>query len=221
MDELRGTGPCACASSAHRARRIVVTGGPGAGKTAVLELARRRLCRHAVVLPEAAGMLYRGGFPRAGGIREREATQIAIFHVQQQLESWAEAAFPDAALILCDRGTFDGGAYWPGEIERFWTNVGSNPWREFTRYAAVLHLRVPDRDHYETESNPLRIESVHEARDIDARIARVWKAHPHYEVVEASDEFLDKATIALERIATELPDCCRPVIGHNPHARSQ
>jgi len=38
----------------HLRRRIVLTGGPGAGKTAVLELVQRSLCAHVRVL-EAAG----------------------------------------------------------------------------------------------------------------------------------------------------------------------
>jgi nucleoside-triphosphatase THEP1 len=43
-------------------RRVVLTGGPGGGKTAVLELVQRTLCEHVKVLPEAAGMVFRGGF---------------------------------------------------------------------------------------------------------------------------------------------------------------
>ena len=51
--------PCACAE-VHRRRRVVLTGGPGAGKTAVLELIRRSFCRHVLVLPESAGPLVAG-----------------------------------------------------------------------------------------------------------------------------------------------------------------
>ena len=35
--------PCACVGP-HPHKRIVLTGGPGAGKTAVLELVRRSFC---------------------------------------------------------------------------------------------------------------------------------------------------------------------------------
>ena len=37
--------PCPCSDS-HRTRRVVLTGGPGAGKTAVLELIRQSFCEH-------------------------------------------------------------------------------------------------------------------------------------------------------------------------------
>lgn len=41
-------------SRAHKRRRVVLTGGPGAGKTATLELIRQSFCEHVHVLPEAA-----------------------------------------------------------------------------------------------------------------------------------------------------------------------
>lgn len=43
----------------HVSRRIVVTGGPGAGKTATLELIRRSsFCNHLQILPESAGIVW-------------------------------------------------------------------------------------------------------------------------------------------------------------------
>jgi predicted ATPase len=40
---------------------VVLTGGPGAGKTALLEVVRRHFCEHVVVLPEAASIVFGGG----------------------------------------------------------------------------------------------------------------------------------------------------------------
>ena len=53
---LRGRGRCSCPVGALPGlpARIVLTGGPGGGKTAVLEVVRRHFCEHVVVLPEAA-----------------------------------------------------------------------------------------------------------------------------------------------------------------------
>ena len=51
-------------------KRIVITGGPGAGKTAILELARRDLCAHVEVLPESARIVFSGGFPRRSDLVE-------------------------------------------------------------------------------------------------------------------------------------------------------
>jgi hypothetical protein len=56
--------PCSCAAVDHVPRLVVLTGGPGAGKTATLEVVQRELSRHVVVVPEAASILWKGGFPR-------------------------------------------------------------------------------------------------------------------------------------------------------------
>ena len=105
------------------ARLTVLTGGPGAGKTAVLELVRRSLCRHVKILPESAGIVFGGGFPRDDDAECRRAAQRAIFHVQKELEATGDAHNP--AIVLCDRGTVDGLAYWPGPPGDFWTSTAT------------------------------------------------------------------------------------------------
>lgn len=45
-----GLGRCGCAGHRHVTRQVVLTGGLGAGKTAVLDLARHRFCEHVRVL---------------------------------------------------------------------------------------------------------------------------------------------------------------------------
>lgn len=71
--------PCECAT-AHDRRRVVLTGGPGAGKTAVLELIRQSFCEHVKVLPEAASVVFGGGFPREDDPECKRAAQRAIFY---------------------------------------------------------------------------------------------------------------------------------------------
>ena len=48
--------PCDC-TERHARRRVVLTGGPGAGKTAVLELIRLFFCEHVKTLPESASII--------------------------------------------------------------------------------------------------------------------------------------------------------------------
>lgn len=122
---------CEC-RGAHQRRRIVLTGGPGAGKTALLELIRQSFCSHVKVLPEAAGIVLGGGFPREPDEACRRAAQRAIYHVQRQLELTGDSH--DAAIVLCDRGTLDGVAYWPGAIEDFWTSLWTTLDKELGRY---------------------------------------------------------------------------------------
>lgn len=199
------TGTCDCKAE-HTRKRIVLTGGPGAGKTAVLELAQQFFCRHLALVPEAASLLFRGGFPRGGNVGERAAVQRAIFYVQRELESATEAA-DHAAALLCDRGTVDSAAYWPG-AHSLWTEVGTTREAELQRYAAVIHLRVPEPANY-NQSNVHRIETAEEAAAIDLRIAEAWAGHPRRFVVDNADSFLDKAHKALDLIEHELPTCCQ------------
>lgn len=196
---------CDC-QEPHEKRRIVITGGPGAGKTAVLELIRQYFCRHVAVLPEAAGVIFGGGFPRGDASEMRRAAQRAIFYVQRELE--AAPGEQNPAIVLCDRGTIDGVAYWTGGDD-FWRAVGTTHEEQLGRYHAVIHLRTPGADGGYNHQNPLRIESVTEALAIDARIADAWSKHPRRVTVDPTTDFLTKARQALTALRNELPECCR------------
>lgn len=199
------TGTCDCKAE-HPRKRIVLTGGPGAGKTAVLELAQQFFCRHLVLVPESASLLFRGGFPRGRNTAEQSATQRAIYYVQRELEAATEAA-DHAAAMLCDRGTVDSAAFWPGK-ESFWAEVGTTHEAELQRYDTVIHLRVPEPANY-NQNNPHRIETAEQAAAIDLRIAEAWAGHPRRFLVDNAKTFLDKAHTALDLIEKELPACCR------------
>lgn len=212
LTELSGTVPCHCAAP-HRTVLVALTGGPGAGKTAVLEVLKRHLCKHLVVLPEAASILFSGGFPRETSGAGRRAGQRAIFGVQRELERLA-VEHGGFAVALCDRGTVDGLAYWPESEAAFWEDVGSSRAAEHARYAAVIHLRSPGADQgYEVTSNPVRTESALEAARIDACIHLAWEGHARRTTIESADTFLEKLTRAIDAIRAEMPACCR---GHLP-----
>lgn len=196
---------CEC-TGVHQLRRVVLTGGPGAGKTATLEMLRQSFCEHVRILPEAASIVFGGGFPRAAGDEGRKAAQRAIFFVQRELEAAAEA--DNVAILLCDRGTVDGLAYWPGP-EEFWPGVGTTRDVQFARYQAVIHLRTPSAAGGYNHTNRLRLESAVEASALDDRILHAWHGHPHRMVVESTPDFLAKAARVIELIRAELPLCCR------------
>jgi predicted ATPase len=188
----------------HQSRRIVLTGGPGAGKTATLELIRQSFCEHVHILPEAASVVFGGGFPRLQTPEGGRAAQRAIFHVQRELEI---ASANNAAILLCDRGTVDGAAYWPGPDDLF-ESVETTLEDELRRYDAVIHLRTPDAKSGYNHQNPLRTESAGEAAMRDERIFAIWKAHPRRYVVDAVPDFLAKAARVLAIIRSEMPECC-------------
>jgi predicted ATPase len=198
--------PCECREKHDQRKRIVLTGGPGAGKTAVLELVRQYFCQHVHVLPEAASIVFGGGFPRRSSGAGRRASQRAIFYVQRELELAAEDE--SASIVLCDRGTIDGLAYWPGPDD-FLSSVGTNVSDQFARYSTVIHLRSPPADAGYNHANPLRIESALEAAQIDDRIANAWNGHPRRFFIESTPDFLAKAHRAIALLRDQMPACCR------------
>ena len=197
--------PCDCGDR-HVPRRVVLTGGPGAGKTAVLELIRLFFCEHVRTLPEAAGIVFGGRFPRSDSPPLRQAAQRAIFHIQRELESVADTE--NTAVVLCDRGTVDCAAYWTGDGDLF-SAVGTTRAIELARYDTVIHLRTPNSPHAYNRNNPLRLESIEEAAAIDEQIAEEWSGHPHRLVVEPTEDFLHKAARVLSLLRGEVPECCR------------
>jgi predicted ATPase len=205
---------CGCTRD-HPVHRVVLTGGPGAGKTALLELVRQSFCRHVHVLAESAGVVFGGGFPREDDLVSRAAAQRAIFHVQRELEVVGDTRNP--AIVLCDRGTVDGAAYWPGDLDEFWSSLGTTREQELARYDAVIHLRTPEEAQGYNQDNPLRTETAAEASAIDARILEAWDGHPRRFVIRAEWHFLHKAAHALELLQAELPACCA---AHRPLPRT-
>lgn len=188
--------------------KIVLTGGPGAGKTAVLEMARRSLSEKVALLPESASIIFGGGFWRLESPTARKAAQRAIFHVQREMESLVEAEGKWKAAI-CDRGTLDGLAYWMGSEAQYVELLGCPIEEELSKYSAVIHLRTPPLQLGYNKSNPLRTESSAEAQQIDEKIASIWRKHPRYAEVPSTESFLLKAELAVRQIVSALPENCR------------
>lgn len=206
MDEGTVDGLGAKQSQDCQMRLIVLTGGPGAGKTAVLDIVSRMLNHHIAVLPEAASLLFAGGFPRRDSPAARRAAQRAIFHVQHELEALALEE-GKVHCAICDRGTLDGLAYWPGPAEDFFSQLGTNKADELRRYSTVIHLRTPQVGY--NHQNPLRIESAEEAHAIDERIAQAWADHPNRVFIENAPDFMSKAHAALDAIVAALKESCQ------------
>jgi predicted ATPase len=194
--------------------RIVLTGGPGGGKTTAIDLFRREIGQRVVVVPEAATMLFRGGFPRSNEVHARKSAQSAIFHVQRNLEDVQSALYPER-ILLCDRGTIDGAAYWPGGASEFFDFVGSNLTKELARYDAVLFFETAAAGGISIEGgNPVRVESNEQAMDLDHRLRALWLQHPRAVVVPHHASFVKKimlGLVALENLVAELssPDHSR------------
>jgi len=141
--------------------RIVLAGGPGGGKTTAADLFRREIGERVVVVHEAATLLFSGGFPRSGEGHARRSAQRAVYHVQRNLEDVQSALYPERVL-LCDRGTIDGAAYWPGDPAGFFEAVGSTREHELGRYDSVIFFESAAVGGMSVEGLRIRGSTVHQ-----------------------------------------------------------
>lgn len=180
--------------------RVVLTGGPGGGKTTAADLYRREIGEGVVIVPEAATLLYTGGFPRRGPEEVMQATQRAIYHVQKNLED-AHYANYRHRVLLCDRGTVDGAAYWPGEPADFFSHLGTTLEDELSRYDAVIFFETAAVGGISIEGgNPTRTESLEAARTLDQRLRSLWEKHPNFVLVPHNASFLRKVNSGLAEL---------------------
>jgi hypothetical protein len=144
-------------------------------------------------VPEVATLLFRHVFPAVQSEDERRAVQRAIFHVQSELESVYAGRLVDGQILLCDRGTVDGGGYWPSGHRAFFEAMATAWEHELARYDAVLFLETAAAgglaiDH----GNPVRTEDIATAVAIDRRLHDVWSSHPNFFHVPHARRFADK-----------------------------
>jgi len=198
----------------ERCRRIALTGGPGGGKTTAADLFRREIGDQVVIVPEAATILFQGGFPRSLESRAMNFAQTAIFHVQRNLEDVQSALYPGRTL-LCDRGTVDGAAYWPGGDGDYFASVNTTLETELRRYDAVIFFETAAVGGASIEGgNPIRHESLSEAVELDARLRTLWSGHPRFIHIPHHPSFFKKISLGLatlERLVAQLT--CEPQPG--------
>src|SRR5436190_23052128 len=117
-------------------KRIVLTGGPGAGKTVVASRIARADDRF-VLVPEAATQVYDALQTRWDklDIEGRRDVQRKIFHLQAEQEDRIAHLHPQKILLL-DRGTIDGAAYWPAGPDDYWCALGTHLTDQLRRYGA-------------------------------------------------------------------------------------
>lgn len=193
--------------------RIVLTGGPGGGKTTAADLFRREIGERVVIVPEAATLLFSGGFPRASTALGVHAVQRAVYHVQRNLEDTQAALFP-GRILLCDRGTVDGAAYWPDEPRHFFQAIGTTLESELARYDAVIFFESAAVGGLRIEGgNPVRNESVQQAVALDRKLRALWSKHPRFVLVPHNPSFFKKISFGLaviDGMVAELNSGRRP-----------
>ena len=202
-------------------KRIVLTGGPCAGKTTALV----RVIEHfsslgykVFTIPEVptmftlAGMNYLTKNPNFFYEGEKATLEIQLA-LEDKFMRMAEAC-DEPSVIVCDRGTMDISAYMKPEMwEQITHDVGTTTQQlRDQRYDAVLHL-VSAADgaeqFYTTSNNASRNEAADEeglkiARMLDKKVIEAWTGHSHLRVINNQDDFDRKLNRVVKEISNVL-----------------
>lgn len=201
-------------------KKIVLTGGPCAGKTTALV----RVIDHfnsrgfkVFCVPEVPTIYSLAGWNYLTPNRQLYFEgERAILETQLALEDHfmrLASVCTKPVLIVCDRGTMDISAYIaPEEWESICREAGTSPNVLFERYDAVLHL-VSAADgaeqYYTIATNSIRYEKADEeglrlARELDKKVIKAWTGHPHLRVINNHDDFDRKMQRVLREISNVL-----------------
>ena len=199
-------------------KKIVLTGGPCAGKTTALVRITEyfsNLGYKVFTVPEVPTMVSQSGW---NYLTDNKAFyyegELVILQLQLTLEDSVErmaatVANDQPCVIICDRGTMDISAYIAPEMwEELASKVGFTTQQLRDRYDAVLHLvSAADgaEEFYTTANNAQRYEQADEeglriARTLDRKVLDAWSNHPHLRVIDNSSDFDQK----LNRVLTEV-----------------
>ncbi len=186
-------------------RRIVVTGGPGSGKTQLLRELRQTM-PDAHFVPEVASIVISqlGIKPSGDAVRMRRF-QNAIWRTQKIFErtSVEFAASEGKRMVIMDRGTVDNAAYLPGTIRTMEHLFNTTLVAEYSNYDAVLWLEPAPRDVYERikSNNTARSESYEDAVQLGQGVADVWRSHRNFTVIPNGTSWEEKVASARTAIA--------------------
>ena len=194
-------------------KKIVLTGGPCAGKTTALV----KIMEHfssigykVFIIPELPTLFLQAGMDYLTDNKDlfyegEKATLEMQIALEDKFLQMAKSV-KQPVLIVCDRGAMDISAYMnPVLWNQIISDVKMNNEMLRSRYDAVLHL-VSAADgaeqFYTTATNNKRTEGIELARILDKKVIQAWSEHPHLRVINNHEDFETK----LERVLQEISD---------------
>ena len=196
--------------------KIVITGGPCAGKTTALSWVRNAFSQRGytvLIVPETATELITGGVApwTCGSNEDYQKCQVELQLEKEKLFRQAAGSMAaEKILIICDRGVMDNFAYMNKEEQNHVMKaLGGNivSWRD--SYDAVFHLVTAANgaeEYYTLANNAARYETVEEAVSLDKRLISSWTGHKYMRIIDNSTDFEGKMRRLEKEVAVFLKE---------------
>lgn len=200
--------------------KIVLTGGPCAGKTTTISRIEEHLTNkgyHVLVLNECATEIIKGG------IRPFGDNAVSVYDFQNEilnLQLYKEKRYkdiisklPDDAkcIILSDRGVIDNKAYLGQELfDKLLEQNNVIESELIKEYDLVIHMITVANDlenRYSNSNNTARFEDAMEAIDLDKRTSDAWSSHSNLKVVpvcELLEEKICKVLLYIDELLDNI-----------------
>lgn len=201
--------------------KIVLTGGPCAGKTTTISKIEEHLEEkgyHVLVLNECATEIIKSG------IRPFGSNKISVYDFQNEilnLQLFKEKRIKDIVkilpentkcIMLSDRGCIDNKAYLGDEL--FTKLLEQNNIKEkdlLNDYDLVIHMITVAtefrKEKYSNNNNTARFEDAEEAIDLDKRTNDAWCNHKNFKIVnvcETLEEKINKVINLVDELVNNL-----------------
>lgn len=177
--------------------RIVITGGPLAGKSTLISYLQSAYGDKARFMTEVATMLLKAGYPKPG--RDVEFSEEWLDYINKTIMP-AQLAIENGHLhaaqenrlraMFLDRGLLDPSAYVPGGKVTLEAKYGLDVSAAMDRYTMVIHMQslaCIDPAEYDRlcDTNPERYDTADQAAKLDKSLQEAWRDHPNWHFIPA------------------------------------
>ena len=192
--------------------KIVLTGGPAAGKTTLISRILKEFKQddgwRVITIPETATDLISGfgikPFGNCMSMLEFQDFVVADQLHKEKLALDAAQIVPEQnVLVVYDRALLDDKAYiTDAEFEWVIGKFGLSTEAVLTKYDAVIHLVTCAKgaEFAYNLGNSARTESLDHAVEMDDKTLRAWSAHPNLKIIDNAVDFEKKIQRALREI---------------------
>ncbi len=197
--------------------KIVLTGGPCAGKTTALQRIEKEFTEKGYkvfIIGESATELI------TAGARPFGTLSIPTYQFQKGIlgyQLYKEAMYENFAntlpentkcLLVCDRGALDNKAYIDKDsFAKILEELDLKEIDLLTRYKMILHLVTAAKgaeEFYTLANNEARSETKEEARKLDDTTLNCWMGHPNLHIIGNDQSFAEKMDEVRDTIHREL-----------------